>query len=100
MVHAECRAPGMTKKNMNMRAFFVVPGGVLHCDVPLRDPDRPARPRLHAPRRPQGHQVPVRAALGGAAKHTGLEEGRRADVLLPGDIMVSGADFFLKKNLG
>ncbi len=81
------------KKIMNMRAFFVVPGGVLHCDFPLRDPDRPPRPRLHAPRRPQGHQVPLRAALGGAAQHTGVEEGRRADVLLPGDIMVSGRIF-------
>ncbi len=79
--------------------FVVVPGCVLHCDVPLRDPDRPAGQGLHAPRGAQGDQVPVRAAVGGAAQHTGVEEGRRADVLLPGDIMVSErAEFFFKKN--
>ena len=74
----------------------VVPGGVLHCDVPLRDPDRPAGQGLHAPRGAQGHQVPLRPSLGGAAKHTGVEEGRGADVLLAGDIMVSERIFFKK----
>ncbi len=75
--------------------MFLISGCLLHCYISLRHPDRAADPRLHVGRGRRRPLLPLRAQVRQTFRLHRLEEGRRADVLLAGNLLGWAHDVWL-----